>query len=49
MKRHWIAIIITVIFIAFILKYVDNSIGHFIFLGIKQNDPSLNTAEFNVA
>src|SRR5688572_12998002 len=30
-------------------KYVDSSIGHFTPLGIKQNEPSVNTAELSAA
>ena len=32
---------------ALILKYVDNSIGHFVPFGMYTNDPSLKTAEFS--
>ena len=34
---------------ALILKYVDNSIGHLTPGGTYTNEPSVNTAEFNVA
>ena len=30
-------------------KYVDSSIGQFTPFGMKQNEPSVNTAEFSAA